>query len=462
MNAPNLLRVTHIRAEGLFQRYSHEVPLRLEDRVTIIHGPNGVGKTVLLRLASALLSGRLSLMARIPFKRFEVVLSDGATLGFEKPEIRSNEQSGNEAGGIFYLKRADSERQQVEFTGGQLDVTRLAARIEAQVPWLTRLDKDRFMDNRTDEILTSAEVIERHPEYLRNLPPRIRRLGGFSEPDWMSDIKQRVGVHFIEAQRLFRFGRPSREWEYPRSATYVATVKDYARELQEKIGETLAAYAKESQALDQSFPQRLLQSATKTLPVEELKERMQALEDKRQQLKRIGLIAEDPAYPFDITTLEKLDPTRLTVMTLYAEDTARKLGVLDDLARRVGILLENINRKFEHKSIRIDREKGITAVSDKENLALDSLSSGEQHELVLLYDLLFRVKPNTLVLIDEPELSLHVTWQKSFLPDLLKIVATTSFDVLLATHSPFIVGDRHDLMVPLYFDGRPNAANDAV
>ncbi|MBK8232979.1 MAG: ATP-binding protein [Candidatus Eisenbacteria bacterium] len=78
---------------------------------------------------------------------------------------------------------------------------------------------------------------------------------------------------------------------------------------------------------------------------------------------------------------------------------------------------------------------------------------GEQHELVLLYDLLFRVRPNTLVLIDEPELSLHVTWQKTFLSDLLEIVEATGFDVVLATHSPFIVGDRNDLLVELKADG---------
>ncbi|MGH7121406.1 MAG: AAA family ATPase, partial [Acetobacteraceae bacterium] len=71
------------------------------------------------------------------------------------------------------------------------------------------------------------------------------------------------------------------------------------------------------------------------------------------------------------------------------------------------------------------------------------------HELVLLYYLLFRVRPNTLVMIDEPELSLHVTWQKRFLPDLLLLVSTVAFDALLATHSPFIIGDRSDLALAL-------------
>lgn len=75
--------------------------------------------------------------------------------------------------------------------------------------------------------------------------------------------------------------------------------------------------------------------------------------------------------------------------------------------------------------------------------------SGEQQELVLHYDLLFRVPSNTIVLIDEPELSLHVAWQKRFLPDLLKIVELSNFDALVATHSPYVVGDRGDLMVGL-------------
>jgi predicted ATP-binding protein involved in virulence len=100
--------------------------------------------------------------------------------------------------------------------------------------------------------------------------------------------------------------------------------------------------------------------------------------------------------------------------------------------------------------ISISKTKGLVAkTSDENDLDLSSLSSGEQHELVMLYDLLFHVKPNTLVLLDEPELSLHITWQKAFLEDLLKVVSETTFDVLIATHSPFIVGERYDLITPL-------------
>jgi predicted ATP-binding protein involved in virulence len=63
--------------------------------------------------------------------------------------------------------------------------------------------------------------------------------------------------------------------------------------------------------------------------------------------------------------------------------------------------------------------------------------------------LLFKVQPNSLVLIDEPEISLHVAWQVQFLKDLQEIIKLANFDVLLATHSPDIINDRWDLTVEL-------------
>ena len=139
-------------------------------------------------------------------------------------------------------------------------------------------------------------------------------------------------------------------------------------------------------------------------------------------------------------------------MALYVNDTAQKLKVLEGLASHVRLLLDSLNSKFRHKEVRVDRNEGLV-VAGKNNdlLPLDSLSSGEQHELILHYDLLFRVPPNTVVLLDEPELSLHIAWQRSFLSDLMDIVQLSRFDALVATHSPHIVGDRDDLMVELAY-----------
>jgi predicted ATP-binding protein involved in virulence len=80
---------------------------------------------------------------------------------------------------------------------------------------------------------------------------------------------------------------------------------------------------------------------------------------------------------------------------------------------------------------------------------LDRLSSGEQHQLILTFDLLFEVTENFLILIDEPELSLHVTWQKSFIESLRRIISLNGFDVLLATHSPAVVARHFNLAIEL-------------
>ena len=137
-------------------------------------------------------------------------------------------------------------------------------------------------------------------------------------------------------------------------------------------------------------------------------------------------------------------------MTLHVRDTENRLQPLEALAKRTRLFLDHLNSKFHHKTVRVDRQEGLVAETDGGKprcLPLDSLSSGERHELVLHYDLLFRVPPNTIVLLDEPERSLHLSWQRTFLRDLLKIIEVADFDALIATHSPGIVNDRDDLMV---------------
>ena len=136
---------------------------------------------------------------------------------------------------------------------------------------------------------------------------------------------------------------------------------------------------------------------------------------------------------------------------MYIDDIQKKLAVFSGFLDKLKIFTEILNeRRFNFKRIDISKDEGFKFSTEHgKSLALGDLSSGEQQEVVLLYELLFKVNPGTLVLIDEPELSLHVGWQKQFLDDLFKINKLQKIDVIIATHSPQIINEHWDLTVDL-------------
>lgn len=67
------------------------------------------------------------------------------------------------------------------------------------------------------------------------------------------------------------------------------------------------------------------------------------------------------------------------------------------------------------------------------------LSSGEKQMLVLLINTLLLLKKECIVFWDEPELSMHVDWQKILISTMQKI--NPNMQLIIATHSPFIIYD---------------------
>lgn len=442
MSDQSLLRISGVQVEGLFDRFDHQVDLKSDDRVTILHGPNGVGKTMLLRMVNDLLLGKYRLFRQIPFRRFALTFTDGS-----KIDLTIDHPPAEPSKTLELSLLRDGKQQEAHKISSGEDILSRAEAVARKFPWISRVGENEWIDGRDGDLMTTEQVLELYADDIHPGRPRARRVP--PEPEWLKALRGRVAAHLIEAQRLLRLSvtNPS---VYPPKPRNVYRVLDCASDLRAQINDTMARYGQQSQRLDQSFPQRLLTSPPPTLGTEDLKTRMGELDVKRTELKEIGLLDKPEDHPFDPATLDSLDPASQKVMRLYVQDTSEKLEVLSDLASRIRLLLDNVNHTFLHKRIRIDREAGLVAERDDGTpLELEALSSGEQHELVLHYDLLFRVRPNTLVLIDEPELSLHVAWQKRFLPDLLEIVATAGFDVLIATHSPYIVGDYSDLMIGL-------------
>lgn len=391
-----LVRVRRIDIEGLFGQYTHRIPLSEKDRVTILHGRNGVGKTITLSMISALLSGvqhELEALKKWPFDKMRIEFSDDTFV-----EAR--------------------QRITVDPKGSPREATRRIARARR-------------------DLEISCSDISKSPEGTITTRIEALDLSYFRLVD-------RVKVHYVNTHRL---DTETTEDEHGMS-TSVSAMARIRADMVNRINDVDAAYRETSSSLDDSFATRLFASpahATSIDPID-LETRNQALEHERNRLREIGLLADSKAsfHP------SNLDKTKQAMFAVYLEDNEKKLAVFKELADRAEILLDVLNSKLAPKRVRLDSRTGYRVYShDNQPLRLEWLSSGEQHEFVLLHHLLFHVEPGSLLLIDEPELSLHVTWQNEFLADLIRIAKKIGFDAIIATHSPYIAGSRRDLMVQL-------------
>jgi len=77
------------------------------------------------------------------------------------------------------------------------------------------------------------------------------------------------------------------------------------------------------------------------------------------------------------------------------------------------------------------------------------LSTGQLLLLSTVARIAASIEDNSLVLIDEPEVGLHPTWQSDFIPTLQRTISGKSGShFIIATHSPHVVSDSSDVLVP--------------
>jgi predicted ATP-binding protein involved in virulence len=439
-------RIRQITVTNLFGTFNHVIPLNVDEHITIIHGPNGFGKTMMLKLLHALFSQNNRFLQSIPFDEFKVDFDDNTSFWVRKTPLSHDLVEGEEI-----------LQQQIVFhaTGNESYILNTLSLLKGNAQSiLLYLRRHKIPTSRVelfnawrclshDEELSYEDIIERLDDQLPSVFTRKPM------PEWLVDIRKSVSIRFIETQRLLSSTQLSRQSEHDKTTSEYAVTED-SKHLVEMIRRKLAESATLSQSLDRSFPKRVISPTTQQLQLseDELRGKLQRLEEKRSRLMSAGLLNQetDAGISFD----QEIASNTKAVLAVYAEDTEQKLGIFDELVQKIDLLSTIINNRFLYKTMAINKENGLVFTTKNGIvLPLENLSSGEQHELVLFYDLLFRVTSGSLILIDEPELSLYVVWQEKFLEDVQQITKLADIDIILATHSPDIISNRRDLVVEL-------------
>ena len=105
-------------------------------------------------------------------------------------------------------------------------------------------------------------------------------------------------------------------------------------------------------------------------------------------------------------------------------------------------MFETVDRLFAKtgKNIRIDPHTNhLIFIDEGEEIPLYKLSSGEKQLLLILMKVFLMEEQPYILLMDEPEISLHIEWQYKLFEEIRRL--NPNCQIITSTHSPSLFGD---------------------
>jgi len=446
------LKINRITVGGLFGVFNHDIRLNSEDNITIVIGENGLGKTVILEAINALFQKEYRFFKSLEFSEFNIY--------FDNCEIWQLTKKTDSEGFCLLISRNSTKNpvkveKKHKIFREENRFNRSAAMRDRELMRYMQLKHENRLINR-DLYYKERYDLEREYEYRKMEEMRYHRLRNhdidleINPPKWLLENIEKINVKLIETQRIITVKEIG-------SDSYVNNLKKCSDELKSMIGVAVKKSSIVASELDSSYPNRLvkkLRQGTRD-SFEELNIALAKLDERRKLFSSIGLAVQKSDS--DLLQIDEGQKNLVNVLKLYIDDSHKKLDPLDELSQKIKLFKGIINKRFKHKKLEIKQEEGfvfrstvvVNRKGDFETIPPSKLSSGEQNELILFYKLIFNSHVNDMILIDEPELSLHISWQNKFIKDLKSITSINGVSIIIATHSPDIIDDNWDLRVEL-------------
>lgn len=419
---------------GLFGYLDHDISFDSELPFVILYGANGVGKTTVLQMIDAVFNDRFEDLLDTPFAWFKLTFSNGAVL-----LVMADVETVGETPDTLHVSLTRSPG----IAPARWIVKKRAVMTDQLREWLLDdtswrpIERNLWQDKSDGETLAENELLNlfgQVPSATQESLPQPRQLKLFVKT---------IRSLYIGTDRLTIT-------QTTRSERHRTTqrVHQHSMTIRRDVQTAMAREGDLSQELDRTFPMRLLSDQAPTPPTEaSIRASYDRQNQHRARLKRIGLISDSQEIQLPPG---KIEAWKLKAMSLFLEDAEKRLSTYETILPKLSLFHEMINERFVGKRIKTTAE-GLHVEIKRTGRRLDPslLSSGEQHELIMTFELIFGSSPGRLVLIDEPELSLHSVWQQHFLDDLQRILAIDGSRAIIATHSPQIVDRWSRAMVPL-------------
>lgn len=146
------------------------------------------------------------------------------------------------------------------------------------------------------------------------------------------------------------------------------------------------------------------------------------------------------------------------ILMPYFDSLMEKIQDVSPAARLIGSFIESINTMFRDKEINYSIQDGFRVHSnivsedkrDRGGIRFDKLSSGEKHIIFLLAKVIISAtRGDSLLIIDEPEISLGIQWQRLFVKYAQECAYESNLQIVMATHSPLILEDFDEIDISM-------------
>lgn len=136
------------------------------------------------------------------------------------------------------------------------------------------------------------------------------------------------------------------------------------------------------------------------------------------------------------------------MLPLSAEFQKDKKNINEPITTYTDILTQFIkdkNIEFNENGEMVVFLKETDFNDSKRQIVINSLSSGEKQLLILLTETLLQQKKPFIFIADEPELSLHIEWQRNLISSIRAL--NPNAQIILATHAPEIAAKHQTKLI---------------